>query len=125
MYKPTGHSIEDYLLRVPLEKLEQFLQVSGDKLPPKDYIRVTEILRLRKKALALREQYPRQLLEQWDVAQQRELLYTALAHKPLWVYEEIARDILDIWTLSMKASPVEMTPEERQYLYALWEKTRH
>jgi len=125
MYQPTGNSIRDYLIRVPLEKLEHFLDTSPDTFMPEEYELAKEILRLRKLECSLREQYPRHLLEQWDTHRQRQLLYTALQHDPLWVYEEIVRDILDIWSLSLESMPVELTPKERQRLHSLWEKSAH
>lgn len=125
MYKPSGHSIEDYLFRVPLHKLEYVLQFSPEAFSPEEYAQAKEILRLRNLEISLREQYPRRLLEQMDTDQLRQLLYTALEHKPLWVYEDIVRDILDIWDSELKATPIKLTPKERQYLRNLWQKTQH
>lgn len=125
MYIPTGHSVEDYLFRVPLDKLEHYLQCAPEELPPEDYALAENILRLRKEALALREKYPRQLLEQWNTEQRRQLLYTALRHEPLWVYEDIIHDILEIWELAAKATPVELSQQEWEYLRNLWENTRN
>ena len=125
MYQPTGNSIKDYLFRVPLHKLEYVLQFSPEELSPEEYALAKEILRLRKLEISLREQYPRHLLEQWDADQLRQLLYTALEHKPLWVYEDIVRDILDIWDSEFKVFPMKLTPKERQNLCDLWQSTQH
>ena len=125
MYQPTGNSLREYLFRVPLHKLEHFLQFSGEEISPEEYALAKEILRLRKQEIALREQYPRHLLEQWDKEQLRQLLRTALEHKPLWVYEDIVQDILDIWHAEYEASPIKLTDKERQHLRKIWKKTQH
>ena len=48
MYQPTGHSIQDYLFRVPLYKLEQLLQFPTEEYSQEVRSLVEEILRLRK-----------------------------------------------------------------------------
>ena len=123
MYTPTGHSMEAYLFRVPLDKLEHYLLNPPDELSAEDLALADTILCQRKEAHSLREQYPRPLLEQWGVDRQRQLLYTAVHHHPRWVYADIIRDILEIWSLTAEPVAVDLSPETWQYLKDLWERT--